>query len=405
MINEKEYNHYLITEIMHLPIFSSVKPVVKLFVYFIPYKYNNSLEVNENPVEEQAKKRKYIENIPHFRDVQQQGFGNVALREKDVNFVYFYNRLVYFEDTYSPEPLESKKMRKAISSIMELPALYLKVKHLIPDEIKRKIINETYQNEVKHTLAKLFLYAIRGNEFSWPSENECKKILLYDIGKEFPEKIFSYNVHLGMRRDLDESIDQLAARIRRANCVQILCQCGSALFGGSEVSRAYSHQGKTFFDLVFENKGNEQVDADNITPDIDIILSGGCEKARRDTIYYKMYPTQERMSKDEIISYCIQQIYAMRDKLVENRNKNKILVRYTDIVLPYALLFVKYEDRKKDFLKLDLYSPCIQDNQNRPSTWIFRSLQKELFEHFEKVYNCIWSSEQFSQPGSEKKLL
>lgn len=391
-MDEKKNNKYIITEFLHLPIIRDIKPIVRLFVYFIPYHYSVANDANEDLIEEQEKKRKYIEGSPRFRNVQQQGFGNIALREKDISFSYFYNRLCSFEENYSPESLESDGLRDALRALIGISDLYMKVNHKIPGNIEKKVIEELDGKEVKYVMAKLLLYVVRGDEQRWPSDDECREEYTQDIRKKFTQEVFLPNIHMGFRKDIDEPLEKIFDRLSKADCIQFLCHCASTFLGGEDVSRAYQNRAKEYFSGLIQN-GDESVG-----PDIDIILSGEKENTRQDTILYKMYPTQERMAKNEIICYCRDELRKMKQLWEKQGCGNKLIIRQTNVVLPYALMLAKHRDSEQDYLKLDLYSPGIMDNRFRPSTYIFRESQKELFEHFDNVFKNLWGNEQLSEP-------
>ena len=55
------------------------------------------------------------------------------------------------------------------------------------------------------------------------------------------------------------------------------------------------------------------------------------------------------------------------------------------------LKIMPYDDL--DYAKIDLYSPYILNNDQRPSMIVFRGMEPELFSHFENVFQSVWNDE------------
>lgn len=65
----------------------------------------------------------------------------------------------------------------------------------------------------------------------------------------------------------------------------------------------------------------------------------------------------------------------------------------TEVVLPYAIMIVKFEEKEMDYMKIDLYSPYIIEKKERPSFYIFRNMQENLYQHFQNVFYNIWNDD------------
>ena len=386
-------NRYIITEFSHLSVMRDVAySPSKILAYFIPYRYNNSGVYNEDLTQELEAKERYIKNIPRFRNVQQQGFGNVNLRTKDICFSYFYNRVCKFEKHMCLYGLETSDLKQEIADIIEIDHLLLKVNHEIPERVKILIKKDLSKITVKEVMAKMLLYIVRGDSDRWPAESECKVESMMDMRNMFPEYIFDHNVFMSFRGEMDDTAEHIYSRLKDARHIQMMFLCGSSIFGGSEVSRAYDGSIYDVICRLFCDSGENKN-----TISMDILLLDSMAYAAEEAVNYKIYPTQELLSKRNIIRRCCERITETAKNVNVDGNRDQFMVKTTSVSLPYALTIVLYDDQNKDYIKVDLYSPCIMDNKKRPSMYIFRNLHRSLFEHFFDVFKTIWGSEQFSK--------
>jgi hypothetical protein len=106
---------------------------------------------------------------------------------------------------------------------------------------------------------------------------------------------------------------------------------------------------------------------------------------------YRMSPNCINISKEKLVDYSIEGIR----KLIEI-DKNRTYGKITDLCLPYALCIFKFYDESMDYIKIDLYSPYIDNNEKRPSVVIYRIKNEKLFEHFSSVFRNVWNDEKIS---------
>ena len=77
-------------------------------------------------------------------------------------------------------------------------------------------------------------------------------------------------------------------------------------------------------------------------------------------------------------------------RLWKNKYKNfNLIAKETDIALPYALFETIFEDDSKNHIKVDLYSPLTQNDDNRPSFMVYKSENPDLYKHFAGVIDSI----------------
>ena len=61
----------------------------------------------------------------------------------------------------------------------------------------------------------------------------------------------------------------------------------------------------------------------------------------------------------------------------------------TEIALPYALFETIFDDKTKNHIKVDLYSPLTNDDGKRPSFMVYREDNDDLYKHFSEVIDAV----------------
>ena len=64
--------------------------------------------------------------------------------------------------------------------------------------------------------------------------------------------------------------------------------------------------------------------------------------------------------------------------------------------LSYSLFIVKFEDESWDYMKVDIYSPFVSENTERPSFYVFRNSDPMLFNHFDVTFEKMWKNDEYS---------
>lgn len=68
-----------------------------------------------------------------------------------------------------------------------------------------------------------------------------------------------------------------------------------------------------------------------------------------------------------------------------------LFLKYTNICIPYSILYVEKEDENESFIKVDIYSIHAEPNE-RPCLYIKRS--DKMFDYFIEQFKIIWDSGQ-----------
>ncbi len=105
--------------------------------------------------------------------------------------------------------------------------------------------------------------------------------------------------------------------------------------------------------------------------EVDMILTNPYSYAANDAAEFKMYPSgkNDAVAKDEIILNNLNTLY----NFMQNYPSANLKVYLTDIALPYAVAIADNINSDNDHMKVDLYSPLINDDKNRPSFYLLRN--------------------------------
>lgn len=71
-------------------------------------------------------------------------------------------------------------------------------------------------------------------------------------------------------------------------------------------------------------------------------------------------------------------------------------IKLTDLPLPYALFIMRFDDESLDYVKVDMYSPMIEDNKDRPCFYVFKQTDPLLFQHFITTFDKMWKNDEYS---------
>ena len=101
----------------------------------------------------------------------------------------------------------------------------------------------------------------------------------------------------------------------------------------------------------------------------DVILTDPHSTAAIDAANYKMFPEGPKTPKDRIISDNLNELFALKHNFPQIR----LNVFLTRIALPYGIMLLEYDDRKKNHMKVDLYPAVIDEDRERPSFYLLES--------------------------------
>lgn len=179
-----------------------------------------------------------------------------------------------------------------------------------------------------------------------------------------------------------ESKLPLEIREHGAKAIRLVNYAGTSFLAGGYVAVQYPDEWKEWFERTL--KGGTA---------IDIIITKQRSFAARDAAMYKMYPTKgQKIEPQKIIKKNYIALKQTKKKIdcLKKKNPNIHLNAYeTKIALPYALLETIFKDENKNHIKVDLYSPYTNNDDNRPSFMVYKSENPELYAHFENVINAV----------------
>ncbi|MBR4026269.1 MAG: hypothetical protein IKJ01_01755 [Lachnospiraceae bacterium] len=374
-------SRYLITRLFSTDYFHYYSSPAFFSAYFFPFvafgKNRAYLDSEFNEKLNNIKKNKH----GNFYNYATQGFGNVAFCESLITFSYFYNKLCsyekdankYFKKQLQIIGLESKIMRDDIEYVLSKEDLLLKRDMLVPEYIKLQLKKDLEIHENKYVLAELLFYIVTENHIL-PNVIQEKSVYLIDK-LNLSENLQLPNVFLGFRRTVDGDIEKLQLRLLEATTIQILCLNGVTLFDKEDSMMLRN---------LFEKNRNLKME---------VIISQKESEFYLDASEYQMNYEHLTMSKIELGYKVLIQLDNERKLL----NNNRIFIKTTDKNIPYSLFIVQFNKREFDYIKVDLYSPFIRDNNDRPSMYIFRDTNIELFEHFRQVFDSAWKSDRYSK--------
>lgn len=386
----KENSSYLITNIFSTDYFYYYSNPALFAAYFFPFialGKRNLRPYLESEMEEK------IENIKankhgNFYNYASQGFGNVAFYEPYISFEYFYKRLCfydankfkYFSKREKIDDMESNLLRDDLRKILSKDKLFLKWKVPVADSVKKELLLDLSNQEVKYVLAKLLFYIVDEKHQLPDVSREAHQFMIGQLNLFSEEK--ELNVCLGFRKDNESTAEIFRERLMKADYIQILCMNGVSIFGDSFTVNDSGAGLKEFCALMKKNTALN----------VEVILLRPGSKVNEDESEYQVNHDHLTIPKSELSRHSIENI----KKIMEGEGKGRVLLKTTDKSIPYALFLVRFKNNRMDYVKVDLYSPFVENNGDRPSMYIFRNSTPELFEHFCRVFERMWKDDRYS---------
>lgn len=336
--------------------------------------------------EEFDEKLSNVQNNLHgnFYNYATQGFGNIAFEKQHITFSYFYNRFVRFESEKNkyfnkldnvPE-LETEFTRNKVLETLSENGLMLKRNVRVSEEVRKELIHDLKHHEVKFVLAKI-LYYIVGENHVLPNVDN----LTSEISQKLNLNVGTLNVNMAFRSEIDIEANKLNEIIIKAREIQLLCYDAASLFGDEKVYKTCVPKDDIISNAILNNP----------LINFEIIISEHMDDKKFSEFCVAL--KHLHVSKSDLSQYSITKIKS----LMRETKESKLHLKVTNQALPYALIIFKFEDSNLDFLKIDLYSPFISDNCERPSMYILKKTNPSLFEHFQKTFESMWGSERYSR--------
>ena len=181
------------------------------------------------------------------------------------------------------------------------------------------------------------------------------------------------NVYFSSRKTI-ETQSSLRERLKGAKRVKLLNFAGTTLLYEKAISSDVHHKSV-----------REEYDSMNNTQ-FQIILPKKGSLSEQDAVKYKMREPYDLTDSQAVVNI-------MRNRLIEDADTSngRIQARFTECALPYALMIVTYEDKSRDHVKVDLYSPYLEWDSDIRSFIIYREKDPENFSFFESNFNAIWA--------------
>lgn len=174
--------------------------------------------------------------------------------------------------------------------------------------------------------------------------------------------------------------------VKRITLVNI---ASSTFISGSDIASTYKEHDplKQWFDHHLCNGDIE----------VNIVLNNPHSHAAQDAALYKMYPAGLSTPKDEIILRNMNKLFQFTKRVPSAR----LNIYLTDIVLPYGLMIMEYENAKNNHIKVDLYSPVISDDKMRPSFYLLQHNPNTAMSYsfFEENAKFIMKNHSFAFKG------
>lgn len=375
---------YLITRLYSIDYFYYYSSPVFFSAFFFPFiAKGEARPYLDNELEEKISN---IKNNFHgnFYNYATQGFGNIAFDKNLISFGYFYNRLVayeieknkYFKLIDGVGDLESEQTKEEILEALNKSDLMLRRDIKVPDMVKKELMDDLKIHEVKYVLAKILYYIVDEKHRLPDISDDCYKLFKGNFNMTLKKN----NVYLTSRKYADFDKKEFYRILSMAKNVQILCHDGISLFGNKGVYRNCNGIQDEMLDILNKNNDLEVEIILRTTPDDD--FTEFC-------LSYK----HMRMSKKKIVNYSIESI----KEIIKHLDSKHLYLKTTSQSLPYSLVIFTFENEALDFIKLDMYSPFVGDNVDRPSMYIIKKINYEMFEHFKNVFERMWADDNYSK--------
>ena len=184
---------------------------------------------------------------------------------------------------------------------------------------------------------------------------------------------FSPNVYLSFKEKTEDPEKvPFYKRLYGAKKITLVNFAGTSFISGANIAQIYESSNwlKKWF--------NDNLICSNI--EATVVLTNPHSSAAKDASEYKMYPSNRNINKEKIIPDNLNKLLSFK----KNNPNSKLSIYTSDICLPYGLMFVEYEKNSNNYVKIDIYSPVISHDGERPSFYIFKKNPetKELFDFF-----------------------
>ena len=388
-------SEYLLTNMFNIEYFHRTKPAL-ILAYLIPFRIDNYLAAEDTDTYDQIADLIQNNRFGISSNFASQGIARYYLYKKNINISYYYEQLGKLNERMKSDYLsltkknekstnnrvnycdiESNLLKNDLSRILSIKKLYFKVGHEIYPDDREKMIEHLQQKSNRYVMAEL-LYYITSSDHTLPDVDD--KILeraTTSISSSFETK---NNVCLSFRNRFDETEHEMEEKLSHVKEFFYMGNTGSAFFNDRNI------ENKANFYSVLEHR-IRQADAFLLR----VILMSPNSLINEHVARYRMSPNCINISKEKLVDYSIEGIR----KLIEI-DKNRTYGKITDLCLPYALCIFKFYDESMDYIKIDLYSPYIDNNEKRPSVVIYRIKNEKLFEHFSSVFRNVWNDEKIS---------
>lgn len=183
----------------------------------------------------------------------------------------------------------------------------------------------------------------------------------------------------------------LQEREQGARQIRLVNYAGTSFLANDKISTCYDREWEQWFKKALAGGVH-----------LDLVLTKPNTAAAQDAERYKMYPSKGLVEDKRNL---ILRNYEAIEEFIKEQPGLKVIARFTDIALPYALFETIFQDDTKNHIKVDLYSPLTQNDNQRPSFMVYNSRNPELYEHFSTVINHIIdvSEEMFNTVYSSKR--
>lgn len=207
------------------------------------------------------------------------------------------------------------------------------------------------------------------------------------IAQEQKEKS---NIYMTFKSLTENDEFSLHKKLYHAEELYLLNFAGTSFISGIDVAQTYNVTEN--YRKIFE----ENLIFGNLK--CSIVLANPMTYANTDAASYKMYPNSLKtgVQKEDIIPMNI-------SKLVLFKRKNPdvdLTLRLTSICLPYGIMnAVNHTNRMKSYMKVDLYSPVLDTDDNRPSFHLteYKDNTRSLYTHFQNTMFRIFESDRYSK--------
>lgn len=368
----------------------------EILAFLIPYidGYGNPFPMSRDGVRTKLKMLNDGILGGQIQNVASQGFALNSLHSQSITFPYYYEQLSdlaqYLRKEHDKHEkatkddsgeawdsedanIESVALKQSLQEILMLPILCFSRKHEVYDKDKHVLLEHLNQHGNQYVLAELLYYITSANH-----ELPNVDIQIRDwMAKKLPEKILTPpNVSCKLRLDFDETPEEMIIKLDGVKQLRILCLSGSTFFNEREINNL------SFFSVL-----KSRLEAEKPI-DVQVIFQSSDSKSAIEAAKNRMAPNCPKVSKIERISNSILGFTTLRKQV-----PTRVCGKSTNIQSPYSLSFFYFYEKYLDYVKVDIYSPLISSDDNRPSLIVFRRTDEELFKHFEETFLRIWNNE------------